>query len=381
MAVDHKRQSSEELAGLTALRIPLIWWVAVYHFSMPGSWLDPETCWWPVARLLRSCLSVDILFVLSGYLLARVHRDMNLSGAGRFLWTRAARILPLHILGLLLCLPFVFAAGTYAPATLPLILLCCGLCLHAWIPTWALAINPPSWYLSADAFLCACFPILQPVIRRLQKSSTCLWWLVGTWLLATIPCWLLSRTDPGIAQLSIDQNHLADGTLARIIKFLPLIHLPEFVAGMLLCAWHHHHAWRGDGRLRTLLGGTIILGGIVLGAGILPFAPTLNGLFLPATCLLILGLADRRWSDGFLAHPIISLLGRASFAFFVLHTPLAMIAHSLQKRCDLLANIPSSVFGLLVLVATQIAAIATMHWVEDPLRRRLRPTQPTKVRV
>jgi peptidoglycan/LPS O-acetylase OafA/YrhL len=379
MAADPVRRPPEDLAGLTALRIPLIWWVVAYHFSMPGAWLDPDGWWWPLARLLRSCLSVDILFVLSGYLLARVHWDIDYSQAGRFLRTRAARVLPMHLLGLLLCLPFVLAAGTYAPATLPLVLLCCGLCLQAWIPAWTLAINPPSWYLSVDAFLCACFPVLQPLMRRTPRASTCLWWLAGAWLLATIPCWLLTRADPGLAGLTLERNHLADGTLAHLVKFLPLVHLPEFVAGMLLCAWHRHRAWSGDGRLLAPLGAAILLVGIVVGAGVLPFAPALNGLFLPATCLLVLGLADRRWSDGVLAHPAISLLGRSSFALFLLHTPVAMVAHALQKRSDLLAALPDPAFGLLVLAAAQLSAIAALRWVEEPLRRRLRPNRPAEV--
>jgi len=372
MSADSSLHRRDEFAGLTALRAPLVWWVAVYHLAMPGAWLDPAGLWWPLANLLRSCLAVDIIFIFSGYLLARVYWNLEGDQVGRFARSRVARLLPMHLVGLLLCLPFVLAAGTYHPGLLPLVALLCACCLQAWIPSLALAINPPSWSIAAEAFFCACFPVFQPLMRRLTSATACLWWLGAAWMLAVIPCWILSRADPALAGLTLNQAWRSDGTVAHVVKYLPIIRLPEFVAGMLLCAWHRHRDWGGDGRLLVPLGAGLILGGVAMLAGVLPYAPAHNGLFLPAACLLIVGLADRRWSRTVLAHPRIARLGHASFSFFVLHTPMAMIAGSLAKRIPVLGAIPAPVFGILVLAATQVAAIAALRWLEEPLRQRLR---------
>lgn len=112
----------DDLPGLTGLRGYAALAVVLFHYSVPGfSW---------------GWLSVDVFFVLSGFVLSHVYRD-GLDRAD-FLWARTARTIPTHLVATAL-------VGAAAVAL-------CGNGMAEFVRSLALTavINPPTWSLTVE---------------------------------------------------------------------------------------------------------------------------------------------------------------------------------------------------------------------------------------
>ena len=154
---------------LTALRGLAAVWVALHHaelgWSLPASRTLHDV-------LLFGQLAVDVFFILSGFIMARVYRDLRWPGAGRFALRRLSRIYPLHVsvmlaLALSALLSERFRSGSTHPwgDFLPDLLLLNPLLQRP--PAW----NPPSW--SAGVELC-CYLLFLPLaflLRRLPRPA------------------------------------------------------------------------------------------------------------------------------------------------------------------------------------------------------------------
>jgi len=140
------------LVGLDALRVVgalLVFWVHVTPFVLGGDGTE-----WPS---YNGRLGVYVFFALSGYLLTR----QLLPGAdiGRYLLTRAARILPAYwfaVIGITLLTGTPFAVENplrYLTMT------------QAWVaPTYG-PLNP-TWTLSVEALFYLVLPLLMMVLRK-----------------------------------------------------------------------------------------------------------------------------------------------------------------------------------------------------------------------
>ncbi|MFW9674634.1 acyltransferase family protein, partial [Vibrio parahaemolyticus] len=103
------------------------------------------------------------------------------------------------------------------------------LMLHAWNPLY-LTFNPPLWSISTLFFFYLCFPLLAPRLMRLRHKG---WWLLAIAALYMLPpLWAIQQDAYGIP---------VTGMLHR----MPLLRLPEFLAGILLCGLFRE--WRAAG--------------------------------------------------------------------------------------------------------------------------------------
>src|SRR5690606_20175519 len=90
--------------------------------------------------------------------------------------------------------------------------------LQAWNPYY-LTFNPPLWSISTLFFFYLTFPLLAPRLMRLRHKSV---WLVVVAVIYLIPpLWVIQQQEYGIP---------FTGMLHR----MPLLRLPEFLAGILL---------------------------------------------------------------------------------------------------------------------------------------------------
>lgn len=162
-------------------------------------------------------VGVIFFFVLSGFVL--LWSTPPSASAAAFWWRRVARVVPLHLVTAAAALLLGFtiapslgprpATGGW-PATIANAVL-----LSSWVPTWSQAGDPVSWSLGCEAFFYALFPALALLAGRLRARGA---WahLVGAALGALA------------AALAIDTATL---DLSRV----PLMRLPEFVAGVAWC--------------------------------------------------------------------------------------------------------------------------------------------------
>jgi len=326
--------------------------------------------------------AVTAFFVLSGFVLAYNYDFGALTAAAgrtRFAIARFSRIYPAYLAGLLLLVPLALyrllsGIQIAPPAVEWRDFVLNVLLVQAWSPYSALTWNYPGWSLSNEAFFYAVFPVAGAWLWRMERPAA----LFG----AMLALWALSSLAPGIA-VSIPVHHWGDvaatqhtlpddvSIWANLIRYNPLLRLPEFCAGIVLAKIYftlkpqRHGPWLyATGGLASVL--------ILSQAGRIPYPLVHNGLLLPLYALLIIGLAvGGGWPARWLSHPVLLLLGNASYAMYILHAPLYAWLDIFFRRA--LHREPSDMVWFFSYLAVVISvACLFFHFVEEPLHRRLR---------
>jgi peptidoglycan/LPS O-acetylase OafA/YrhL len=143
--------------------------------------------------LMDGHLGVSFFFILSGFILAYSYQDRMLSGemTNRTFWVaRLARIYPLHVVTLLLALPYSLF-GQVLPTEDWLPVLCGQITLtQSFVPRNAIffSLNIPAWSISAEAFFYLLFPFLFLAFWGGKKR---LWMLLFGVMVLVIPLTML----------------------------------------------------------------------------------------------------------------------------------------------------------------------------------------------
>jgi peptidoglycan/LPS O-acetylase OafA/YrhL len=331
-------------------------------------------------------VAVSLFFILSGFILVYVYLDAEGTRcvpARTFWWARFARLYPLYVVSLVVAAPLFFydlfanlpasQAATEAvvdgAATVTL--------TQAWAPTtlepgW----NCPAWALSAEVFYYLLFPWIAVWCQRLSQRR--LLPLVGIF-------WILAMAAPA-AYLLFGAGEPARATAEStdfwlaVVKFNPLLRLPEFLAGVVLGRLYLLRAATArdmrasrvsDGAVLSSVAAVAILAALAF-SGEMPYPLLHNGLLLPLFAMLIFGLAQGGgplvW---LLARPSLVLLGEASYALYILHVPLLGLAIRLSKAMDIGGRSASALFALVSATVTIGLAVLAYRWIENPARRFL----------
>lgn len=154
-----------------------------------------------------------------------------------------------------------------------------------------------------------------------------------------------------------------------IIKFNPLLRLPEFLFGVLLGWWFVREradgAKQGSGAVLAFIGAALLVAAGAAGPRI-PYPLMHNALLAPASGLLVYGLARGGGPLGWLlSRPLLVHLGGASYALYLLQYPLWEGFVALGKWVDLQSPV-------LVLALSVLASLAVHRYVETPFRSRVR---------
>lgn len=382
-----------QLPALTGVRFFLALWVVVYHQS--GSLLEwiggPPALHQAAASLVLTGYSaVSAFFVLSGFVLAYNYdlrtllRAPNLS---RFAVARFSRIYPAYATGLLLFVPFAIYRGISgieggtSTGTGSFILN--ALLLQAWVPGSALTWNFPGWSLSDEAFFYAVLP------------------LVGTWIawIAGVPAgrvamrliglaallWALSLAMPVFAIVhriphfgdtpGTDIELPGAGPWANVIRYDPLLRLPEFCMGAVLALLYRllpagSRLWRRGAAFYVPAIASIVV--VLANADSIPYPVVHNGMLAPAYAMVIFGLAlEGGVLVRFLSTPVLVFLGNASYSMYILHAPLyAWLGIGFRR---LLHREPQGMFWLISYVAVVVGLSALFfRKAEEPAHRWLR---------
>ena len=159
---------------LTAIRGFAALWVVGHHLQFELAYLGYPFAGW----LFRpGYVAVDIFFVLSGFVITAVHRDLSRATVGDFFLRRIFRLYPLHlfvlalILGLWLWSEARFGAHdpTERLRDLPIvILLLQPYFIHGL--TW----NTVSWSIGVELLCYALFPLFVAALRRMEFAGCAL---------------------------------------------------------------------------------------------------------------------------------------------------------------------------------------------------------------
>lgn len=265
---------------------------------------------------------VSFFFVLSGFILSVNYLQRAFSP--RDFWiARIARILPAYLVALAVVLPFTVLAGhktgtPFFPSALaPLFL------LQAWIPKTALFWNSPGWSLSCEAFFYLLFPmILVPATKLFRRNFTVMF--VAIWILAAAPVIWYAMVQPE-GFVDDTTGHL---TLLSIVKFNPLLRLPEFLLGIGLGVLYLDGTRVPKPRTVALIcvASLLTIFGVLADISYPAFH---NGLLAPIYGVLILALAS---SPNTLNRPLLVLLGEASYSLYLFHIPVYYWCAAVAKR-------------------------------------------------
>ena len=348
------------LPQLTGLRILAALWVVFFHMALPGGWLHgfvgsaPQ---WIANLMLTGHCGVGLFFVLSGFILAYTYLNEDGQVDRRSFWlNRFARVYPVYLLSLIVVLPLNWEQlGGSGSVKFGMV---AGL-IQAWFPRFALHWNGPAWSLSAEAFFYAVFPFILPYLVRLKRPKLGILGCVVVSAVVVVACLFVSPELRGVR--AIDDP---SGLLLNILRFNPLVRLPEFVMGICFAILLS----KAPPKLHPLVPATLLLVFIMAGAHVVPrfaFAAVLAPLF----GLLIVCLASR--GQVLLSTPLMVKGGEISYAVYLLHVP---IAHYFQGFASGTAIwlVPS------YLVVTFLVAWAAFELVEEPCRKFIRRTAGRK---
>lgn len=303
--------------ALTGLRMVAASLVFIYHNRKYWrSYLHPE-----VLRFLNEGhMGVSLFFVLSGFLIAYAYADKPLNGPGgffRYLALRAVRILPLY--WLILTVRYVdwgFPSAGSAWATYTL--------THAFSHRHILDAIAQAWSLNVEL----CFYLLAPMLYFLLKKN---------WYYPVLMCLGLL----GLATLTgFFWQQLNGNPLGALYPFDFLLQstffgrFMEFLWGMSLAAFMQGHlSWKKllPKKHQTLIGAVGIVAMLYL-IGLLepnvfahgtdhPLGVLLRATLFPwlVVCLLHGLITEQTALQRFLGSAPMELLGKASFAFYLIH--------------------------------------------------------------
>ena len=378
-----------QLLPLTGLRFFLALWVVIYHQTATENYLGPLMARLPgsVFCVLRTgYVAVGVFFVLSGFVLSYSHSlatRFSSSQLVSFAVARFARIYPTYCFGLLLIAPFIAvdllgrwsaAAATkeVAKAILNWTL------LQSWVPRAAFSWNAPGWSLSDEAFFYCCFPLVGIALWKLSRLRSILLVASVIWaaaLVAPLIAFIAPLRPFGIAP-AISAPWDANPFWANFISCNPLLRLPEFCIGILVCRFYHELRSRssylmGKGYWLYLPG--VVLEGLVLSnANVLPLPFVQNGLLLPLHSLVILGFAlgGGVFSRLLSTSPLV-FLGNASYAMYIMHVPLFFWMNTVAMR--LFGLKPAGLGWMLCYVVVVVCVSSVLFKVlEQPANRILK---------
>jgi len=356
-----------ELLVLTSVRFFAAFEVVLLHtlFELGGD----EARMIPASLtqlLTHGGFAVTFFFVLSGFILTYTYcddKDELKTTPGKFWRARFARIYPLYFLGFLMDGPRVIAffLGTAASSAGALAKIgVAGLAyltlMQSWYPRVMNTWNSPGWTLSVEAVFYAAFPALLRLTKGWRLRSLC-GIALAVWALPTLTYTILFDASMSLNARTFWRNS-------------PVLHLPEFILGVAAGRLFLSKLLERD-RKALRWAGSLALAlafALALATRFLPAAVLESTLGAPLFAVVILALGSNALrAPSWLSGPVLVLLGRASYAAYILHQPFKQIFLRVARISGLAS--PSPALLLCYLLSLQLFCIAAFLWLEDPLRR------------
>ncbi|WP_304454031.1 acyltransferase [Nocardiopsis sp. YSL2] len=306
--------------ALTSLRFVAALLVFITHIAFLSPFANPAVAGgFSTVAHDAGYLGVSFFFVLSGFVLTWSARagDPVLG----FYRRRFMKIVPNHLVVFLPAVAVVFVIGL-GMQIYPILVNYLFL-LQAWVWNFEFAAqspNSPTWSLGVEVFFYAVFPLFYVLVRRIRRDRVWLWWVATGLLILAIPVVVGAVTPSEPASPAFDGGTWLQ---QKLLLFFPVTRLPDFVLGMLTARLVQERRFVGIG-----LGWSAALTVAVYTAALfLPHIYAFAGLWAFPVALLIGASASRDpRRPGLLESRPAVWAGEASYAFYLVHLPLMMLA-------------------------------------------------------
>ncbi|MCX4820919.1 acyltransferase [Streptomyces sp. NBC_01142] len=276
------------------------------------------------AVMLVGRIGVTCFFVLSGFVLTWSARIGH--SAPSFWRRRAWKIVPNHVLAWTIGMVFILLTGVRPPFSAggqeitPADIWCLLLVSGWWPAQHDGGPNPAIWTVTCEVFFYLLFPVLFVALHRLSGRVLKRTWLIVAAVIVLVPLPVSLIPGPPLTE-SLGVSYV---TLWACFV-LPLTRSLEFVLGMATARLLQTGQWP------HAIPRTVTMGLPVLMCALLPLLPphyALGPLFAMHTAVFIVAIArgDIKGRSGMLARPRVVLLGDASYALYIIHFPLLLIA-------------------------------------------------------
>lgn len=347
--------------ALTSLRFFAALLVFIDHFILKAHALD-----W---SLSLGYIAMTFFFMLSGFVLTYAYHGAFANAKTtkfKFYIGRLARIWPLHILCLVIVIPFALPAFAENFRHAFFFLIVNILLLHDFVPHSATLFNEPSWSISAEMFFYLCFPFL--VTLAVKRKNIFNFILFGYLTLLAVIAFLFSANSHS----SLDHNISLLGThisLAGLFYVFPLTRLLDFMFGIFLFfSYQRFDKAAISGKICTYFEffAILFLATMYLIHPLVPQLIQFDLLYLPAVFMMLFVFALEKGAlSRLLSNRRMILLGEASFAFYMLQIPV----HSLLQA-SLVDNLV--LFQATHFIVLLVGAIIVHKYFEFPCYRKIR---------
>lgn len=302
--------------------------------------------------------AVSFFFVLSGFVLTWSNREG--ASSRQFYWGRFSRVWPLHAITTLL------AVAVMAILSLPINLRALPLnatLTQAWSADHSVhfGFNAASWSLSAEAFFYLLFPVILVGLRSKKNAWQCAGVIYGFMALVGILVVVL---------IPRSCHHF-------LLYVFPAYRIGEFMIGICL-ALAIKRGWRPSFTTEQALAATALCYAALMAVTLLFFdAPgqmpsfVVNLGLIPGFVAIIgaAAAADLRGDQGFLSSAPVMKLGQWSFALYLVHGPILLLAAPSFRH----GGMTPALIGAVIVVMIAIALSGALYeWVEKPTEKRLR---------
>jgi len=351
----------QPLDALTSLRFVAALVVVLLHCALLLSpWLPHVQQY---ARIVYAGpTGVGFFFMLSGFVLTWSRRAGDTTGA--FYRRRIARIVPLYLVCWLLTLA-MYAALSVHVTTGPVVT--SALLVQAWVPLQRFfgTMDTPGWSLAVEAFFYLLFPMLIVRLSRLRRRGVA----AVACVVVLVPVLAVVLTPPLM-------SHLPTTSRQWLVVDAPPVRLADFVLGITVALAV------GSGRLRWLRPSRAAMACVVgfAAVDVVHDARVMVVITLVPFAALLASVAHAEMAGGlrWLRRPTVVRLGQWSFALYLVHWPLLIVAEHLHPYA--FGSTVSAYTGLVVVVLIAVGISGLLFTlVERPLERRLRPRRDVPI--
>lgn len=358
--------SQKPLIGqLTGLRAIAAVGVLVIHFQEPMYALVPATT--GLRNIVDAGgLGLILFFLLSGFIITYTYGDrlakLSRGEYGRFLWSRLARMYPVHFTMLMIILLLVILAKM-VNVNMPnsenyradsfvanLFMLQAFFPEHPW--------NAPAWTLTCEYVAYIIFPLMAVLIIRF-RSATAAFASAAAVIIGGVVVMILVLP-------SVDTDSFGGVMMWLHITF-------EFTCGALLYIGWRNCKNRQGLRWDLIAAGALVSTLVIL--GVMGNKQAWQFVTIPLLALFVLGSAGAVGPvKRFLSLTAVQWLGRVSYSFYLVHVTVRSLVRQVlppETFSDSWLILRVAILGV-YFVAPIVCAGILYHFVEEPSRKAMR---------